>query len=61
VVARERVKRAQLLMSAGRLVACGRVMRRAEADLSPVTAADDPDMVEIGLMKQFLAHAQVHY
>ena len=61
VIARERVKLAQLWLSAGRLVEGGQVVRRAEMDLCPVTTADDPDVVEIGLMKQFLSRAQVHY
>ena len=60
VVARERVKLAQLWLSAGRLEECGQVVRQADTDLCPVASADDPDVVEIGMIKQFLAHAQIH-
>lgn len=54
VIARERVKLAQLLMSCGQLQACRRVVERALMDITPYVGADDPDYVEAVMIQQFL-------
>jgi hypothetical protein len=56
-VAREHVKLAQLLLSAGDAGGCQAALAVAERDLLPFVDIDDPDAVEVGLMRRYVGRA----